>query len=72
MQVLIKITVANLRPPVAELDGLVPDWIRALLLLCWAPLQDDRPDAAAVCEVIPLEAIIMLSLMKIIFCFKLS
>ena len=39
-----------------DLTGSVPEWIRALLPLCWAPLQDDRPTAADVCEVLSLEA----------------
>ena len=54
-QVLGRIMSVNLRPPVADLTGSVPDWIRTLLPLCWARLQGDRPTAAAICEVLSLE-----------------
>ena len=49
--------VKNLRPPVADLNYSVPEWIRALLPLCWAPLQHDRPDMAAVCEATTLKTV---------------
>ena len=47
--------VKNMRPPVSDLVDSVPEWIRLLIPLCWAPLQDNRPDAVAVCEVLSLE-----------------
>ena len=59
LQVFIKIMSANLRPPVANLTGSVPEWIRALLPLCWARLQEDRPTAAAICEVLWPESFVL-------------
>ena len=58
LQVFFKITSANLRPPVANLTGSVPEWILSLLPLCWARLQEDRPTAAAICEVLSLESFV--------------
>ena len=58
LQVFIKIMNGNLRPPVANLTGSVPEWILSLLPLCWARLQEDRPSAAAICEVLSLESFV--------------
>ena len=67
-QVLGRIMSVNLRPPVADLTCSVPEWIRALLPLCWARLQEDRPSAAAICEVFSLESVYFKSTVKLLFC----